>query len=570
MISAWRGAVALTVLIASLASAAVVIVESSSPQQVSSWIGVPAPTSTLPGGLQTSLTAIQAPTPNSVAGFPYDPLTRVGTVPANWPSAESPGDYYFDPSHPDSTNTSNPWGYPDQPRNSPPSDVLTLAAGSYVQFGGGTVSGAEDWDWTCNGTGADPVYILGSVGAQINGDGNSWNLLGQHCIVDGLTMRGTRPRVWFTSGFQFGTLKNSTFDNNNASFGGRLVNVIGNSTTRASHFVAYRNSFTNIGTIPKATSQDLAAFGITYYASYIWILDNDGVEINSDFVVIGDQLNNHPDPADPSVNVHYMWIAGNRSSLNGEQSIDVKSAYHVVMSQNVFEDMDVNQGISGANVTNIIASNNQESNHSGPVWMIFNTIKNFSTGDLVRDSGTYNDANLYAIGNVMHTGSDGFQIDWGGTSGNLTRTRFLYLINNTINNVGEGLQGRRLGSPQFHQVEMHGNIVTNTTQAIYFDAINNASVLNNLFWNSGSAAAFQGPFPPGWSTANQVMDQSPLFTNAGTNDYTIGAGSPAIAGVPEHAAYDLFETWYGIGIKFDHSGAARPLAGNYAIGAFEP
>lgn len=533
------------------------------------FVGIPHPMAMLPSGRQTSTTVYQPPTPNSQAGWPYDPRTFTPAAPANWPSAESVGDYYIDPTHPSSTDTANPYGYPDQPRNTFPTDTPTLDPGSYVEFGGGTITGSEDWLWTCNGTAAQPVYIKQS-GGQINGDGGGWEFNGTHIICDGLTMRGTRPRTFFYDGPSYVTLRNASFNNGNADFGGRCIAFEGTSNAnRAQFFMLYNCTGLDIGTIPKASSKDMAFFQPRYYADYMWVIGCDAQRINSDFVVTGDAYNNHPAPADPEANIHYLWIGGNFSALNGENAVDVKSGYHVIVSENNFEDMDVNQGVSAANTTNIIASNNRESDHSGPVWILNNRIKNDTEGDLVRDSGTYNDCDIFVIGNVMYSGTRGVNIDWGGSGGSLTRMRNLVVVNNTIDEVDYGLQAVRMGNASLHTTEFDGNIVTNTTDGIWFDEIENGSAEDNLFWNSAGPVSFQGPFPPGWSTGDQIIDQDPLYTNAAARDYTLQAGSPAIDQLVANAAYQRFEDEYGMDIRQDRDGTVRPQGPSWDIGAYE-
>lgn len=538
--------------------------------------GCPLPTDSLPGGYQTSTTQLDIPTPNSVAGYPYDPRTYTPARPANWPSAESVGDYYVDSTHPSATDSGNAYGYPDQPRASFPSN-LTLGAGAYVVNGGGSHGNIAEWTWTHNGTASEPTYVVCENGGTFNGDGSGWEQSGTHMIFANCAFLGERPRIFFTGSpyCRFVTLRDSTFTSNGNPAGGRCVGFAGSGpSNRSTHLFIYNCDFQDIGQIPKVSSQDWHAFQPTAWCSHMWMINCTGNRINGDFVQMATSFNSMPNDT-PGGYPHYAWIGGCVVSECGEQFIDCKGSYHVTISDNTSYDMDLHG--TGANVTNIVFSNNSESNYSGPKWLLFNTVYNNSTGTLVRDSGTCNDEYLYAIGNIVYTGSQGFNIDYGGQnpSGSfdtLTRMRYLYLINNTVVDVNYGFQGTRLGdSGQTHTSVVHGNIFANSaTASIWFDAIENAVVTENCYWDSdGPVTIIGNQFQSGYDPADELYDQDPLFTNLAGRDFTLQAGSPCIDACTVHEAYQTYEDWYGMDIRFGHNGVPFPASGPINIGAIQ-
>ena len=64
--------------------------------------------------------------------------------PDDWPSSEVPGYYYVDNTHLSATDTDNEYGYPDQPRQTLPTDIGVWPAGTYVEVHGGPYTVQND------------------------------------------------------------------------------------------------------------------------------------------------------------------------------------------------------------------------------------------------------------------------------------------------------------------------------------------------------------------------------------------------------------------------------------------
>jgi len=63
-------------------------------------------------------------------------------APAAWPGNEAAGYYYIDRTHPNATDSSNQYGYPDKPRATIP-NYATFPAGTYIEVHGGPYEGNQ-------------------------------------------------------------------------------------------------------------------------------------------------------------------------------------------------------------------------------------------------------------------------------------------------------------------------------------------------------------------------------------------------------------------------------------------
>jgi len=565
--------------------------------QAWSYPGVPYPTDSLPSGIQTSTTALTPPTPNGNSTHDwvnsYDPCTYIPDQPAEWPSSPSPGSYYIDPNNPASTDndgTANTYGYPNKPRKTMPTGVatLTLGAGAYVAIMSGTFATGA-WLWTVNGTKTAPVYVTGSGGtATLTGDDAGWDFQGSHVIFDNLAISGSRPRLGVggaTASKHYACIRNCSFTGNNGDFGGRCIGFVGNSNAdRSEYLVLYNCTVQDIATIPKSSSKDFHFFQPTWWTTYMWVINCTGTRINGDFIQMANTYDQIPMQANgPEYYPHYAWIAGNTASYCGEQLVDCKGSYHVVISSNTSLYQDVNEGTFTANTTAIILSNNAESEHSGPHWAIFNKVFNAEgQGSLIRDSGTCNDEWNVMLGNLLVYGASGTTVDYGGTSpggiNTLTRNRYLDIVCNTVYGVDNGFNIPRSNS--FIQISIVGNIFMNcSTNSLWMESSAGSYYLaDNCYYNDASSVTITGInfAQAGYSALDELYNQDPLITSPsityGSDDFSLGAGSPCLNFVSDPKVEEVcqrFQDWYGLDIRQDLIDTIRPQGTQWDCGAYE-
>lgn len=186
---------------------------------------------------------------------------------------------------------------------------------------------------------------------------------------------------------------------------------------------------------------------------------------------------------------------------------------------------------------------------------------------------------VYSAGSVI--GNVIYNIERFGV-GLEKEARDAYILNNTFDNVGEGINQ---SSRRFILFKAFNNIFSNIgTYPFYVqhrDVSSVSTASNNLFFQNGSS------FPIFWSPSDSNYTTTADLTNfpGGINNivadpdlllpsYAIGSNSGAInAGSVTGDAvfpYTQFEDLYGgISIRFDYNGVARPLSSQWDIGAIE-
>jgi len=120
------------------------------------------------------------------------------------------------------------------------------------------------------------------------------------------------------------------------------------------------------------------------------------------------------------------------------------------------------------------------------------------------------------------------------------------VINNTIYNTDIAVARAE---------EVVNNIITNATN-VFSRKPSIAS--NNLFWQNGED-----------ETCTGCINADPLFINADSGDFRLHPESPAVDNGTVPGIYDTFFDLYGMDIKVDFYGQARPQTSKWDIGPFE-
>ena len=573
---------------------AVLFVVLLSPPASAQWvapIGIPAP----PAGL-----APDRATPTAASQCP------------SWPTAVSANCYYVNNTGSCSDATD---GTPSQPRCTLPGSV------SYRRIeivGGGADYAITPRRWTAvGGSESNPSVITGIRGACLNpvlseafpsGSEASWqacpvlaaaptegvliSVPGTWVIVEGLNLRATQ----FYAGGQH--LDNAIFrwnhtygirDNNSVAYA--LAYGV-NSANYNNNIVIYNTEVSDWCDMASTGEEDCIGTAANRGSSNWWVVDNLWYDINGDSIRTGTNPAGGAhlyDAADPfACPLHDTnrgfnhYVGRNTFKLNGENAIDVKDSVHAVFSQNTITGP-FNLGGSGTGGGGAISSHN----HARDTWILYNLIQTTEIGIAITTdiAGTENG---YYIGNVIvdtkatgtFNASSSGQNDGAAVHIRTARGACIFQ-HNTIYSVQRGFN---IETGQADCQLMDNIVSTLTTNHGAFGwedsgaLIGTARFSHNLvhygtgrFGNIGSSfyttlAAFNAASS---LDCTSCLESNPLLTNPAGGLFTLGSSSPARdAGSGVTTYYDLFQSLYGLDIRKDRAGGARPN-GAWDIGAYE-
>ena len=559
------------------------------PGRAWAYIGVPYPTDALPGVSGSSSSMAIMPTLPSGAHYTahdwysgnpnsYDPCT----IPApSAPSSVTAGEYVVNKFHPNATDSDQGdnslsgtvYGTTNRPRASLPS-VMPASAGTKIFiYGDGTPRPTSatnnrkvdynDWkdiDWEFNGTAASPCWIIGIDNPRVECNETQINN-SEHLIVDGIVFDTT---VYYGSSFDLNGSRYITF-RNSAQYSN---NKNGLFDVNDSQFVVYYNNECAYSGYPFADYGYVDRHGVRplYGSRFTWFIDCHMHSLSGDAMQAGNSSNSLPQAESP----HYVYFAGNHCHYCGENAVDNKNSYHVVISECHFHDFKSSYNPDGG--TAVILSNNDEGPWTGYHWIIGCTVTDCENG--IRDSSDQEGETNYIIGNVLYDISNSALYE---QDSNLGADETVYWVNNTIHNCAYGYTRAR--QQKTYTSYMEGNLFHNVTacvfasaggSGVYDDAADaQMHVHNNLMYGNASSTPTTG-----WASwSNNIVGDSasenPLLVNPNSQDFTLATGSPAIDAIAtESVAYQHFQTMYGKDIRYDYLGNYRGST-NLNIGAVE-
>ena len=480
-------------------------------------------------------------------------------------AGNGPYTHYIDNTHPSATNTANPYGTAATPRL----DIYdglsqTLPAGSVVEIHGGPYEYSGWKKITVQGTAAKPVFIRGfdsvsRVRTQSpTGLVHDLRIEGSYLIFENQEYyNGPYIRIWEYSDHI--AIRNCEVHNPVDVWKSSGAGI--STQDYCNDIVLYRNNIHHIQRGSASAPIDAHGVSIGSGTYNYWLLENE-IHHNS-----GDafQATHMANPAP-----HHIYVGQNVFHDDRENGVDLKTIDDVVVAWNVIYGYESSATSSG---DAIVIGSNGYSTQYGPLrsWILFNDISDAVTG--IRVEGA---EDCWIIGNTIYDiDTNGITYDIDPDSDNIN------VIGNTITSVGED---------GIHHHWMFGatnlNIASNIISDVGGDHIEASlnqymafTVVNNLLYQNGSnisidwgdtnysglsEATINGLF--GWS--NNVIG-NPLFVDAATNDYQIQSGSAAEDVAIETTAYSTFQSLYGIDIRVDNAGAARPQGLGWDAGAFE-
>ncbi|MDH5180411.1 MAG: right-handed parallel beta-helix repeat-containing protein, partial [Gammaproteobacteria bacterium] len=521
--------------------------------------------------------------PEPVWGSLHPIETTAPARPTGWPAAEVTGYYYIDNSHPNATDTNNPYGYPDKPRLT--FSQRSFPAGSYVEMHGNPDFGRVRKAFNC--TEANPCWLRGTPGNMpvITG---SLEIEGAYLFMEYLDFNGGSNGAIAVLGADTHhiSIRHSQFRNRAYVSHTSGIGMSPFAGGKVQDIVVYKNNFEALGDWLATADEDfhgitasMAGRDATAECKNIWMLENTFFHLSGNGVqLLAGNWTNSEDY------LHHIYIGKNVAHDNRQSGFWSKQASHVIISENV----------SYNNREHGLQPGDGIGYQYGPdnIWIMFNTIYASNSG--IRQSDTslaaYASHTAYIIGNVIydiHPEPGSIYYDPGqpvrsGQAINLwhgTMTR--YILNNTIYDVHGGINLVFRG-PAY----IHGNIIKDVdgqdTHIYNFHSYDITDIGGNLFddgdssvktkisWHGvtyNSLAAFTGAT----GLCDTCLETNPLFMNTTTPNLALSADSPAINKNTTVLRDVLrrFELLYGINIEKDIRGNPRFAGVVSDIGAIE-
>ncbi len=214
-------------------------------------------------------------------------------------------------------------------------------------------------------------------------------------------------------------------------------------------------------------------------------------------------------------------------------------------------------------------------------WALFNTLHSNAAGNFGAGGtsvGTPDEVNI--VGNLMYN-----QLTTLANPNDANEeacikdrgSRNVSIVDNTIIDNQSGYH-----SPVSTQHDLHGNIIgdpkDSNGRSIYVTADSGGSSDYNVFeqteeigWNDNSRDSLSQHNTDTGEDANSVADTTANidFVNSGARNYHTNVGSVVRDVSIEHGVYAAFETLYGLDIRVDRTGKARPTSDPWDAGCYQ-
>jgi len=475
-------------------------------------------------------------------------------------AGNGPYTHYLDCSHAAATDENNLYGTPAKPRMTVPS---TLPAGSVVEIHNGDYT---HMGVVASGTASKPVFVRGASPenrARFVMDTEDRLVLtgSSYLIVENFEVHGSK-------GFRiFEQTHHVSIRNCDCTGWDRIMfNLWPSSSIQSGEMmediVIYNNVLHKDCHWPPTFETGNHALSASRSAERIWFVDNIVYNVSEDGIHLFGGGGEARGPI-----LSYVYIGRNHIYECGENSIDIKKAYHVIVSQNEFHGLRATTWPgSGSDGSAIVLNNDYPNDY---FWILFNEVYDSTIGLRSQAEGEN-----YVIGNIFH---DIYREDAGQSIGQFgmvmtfeANQKANHIIGNTIYGVDTGITVGN-GQPYFIENNIIANLLTDDGTEYFFELNDNTangtiySVRNNVAWDTETELYFREFLrrPPHDTRDN--INQDPLLDGS----YMLLEGSPAIDSAIESDAYQRFYDLYGIDIRVDYNGNLRPQGDGWDMGAFE-
>jgi len=514
--------------------------------------------------------------------------------PSGWPATEVPGFYYVDNTDINATDIDNPYGTPDEPRQTIP--TTSYDPGSYVEVHGGPYSDSYPLNFNC--TVSQPCWFRGASQANMPiFDGridifNTEYLIFENIDINGgeggpVGINSTNGENSHHVAIRHSNIRNRSFSGSSSGIG-----VIPWYNSNISDIVIYNNEINTLGDYQATEDTDFHGVTPSLWGrdpsstlSRVWVLDNHCYHVSGNCVQVN--AGNWPDSHDY---LTHVYIGRNVSHDGRQGAFGIKQSSHVIISQNTMYSADMVGAQSGDGVGTQYGPDN--------LWILFNNVYDTPYG--VRQTDTQpgvEDHNTYIIGNLFHDLRDvpdaarawGSSPGWGISLWHGVLSR--HIVNNTFYNTRGGVLSIFDGPVHIYNNIFNSTRLNNDNTAhitiTHAGRTGLSSQDGNTFdisasfewWNSErpaddlqrgvsySLADYITNYPTQCTTCTENID--PLFVDPANANFRLQSTSPIIDNSSENYVYQRFFDLYGIDIRVDYDGNARPNGSGWEAGAFE-
>lgn len=548
---------------------------------------------TAPKGIPNPGWGIDTATPSTATHCPSWPASQNSIA-----NGQTHDCYYVDNSV--TCNDSNAGGYgtPNAPRCTIPEGARN--AGTLIDVHGGVSSpyscSGGYLDISGSGTSTNPIFLTGAnagaskpiignnCGMQVGASGTS-----SYVVVESFHIHSSTNSFGFLVNVGNGGTSNWTVLRNSEIHGSDSASELSavalgeyqpTGTGTNTNIVIYNNQIHNIGNYLSATENDRSGVGLINKIQNVWILDNTIYRTSSDGV---GGCHNVQDTSD------HIYIGRNTIYENRESGIDIKECDYVVISENTLHDF---TRTADSSLGQAIILHYGPNSDKGPLnaSVLFNKIYNAEYG--VYTSPTIN--NLYIVGNLFYNINRSTATGWNpdsqasafGTAVSINIGTTTKIVDNTFYSCDSGIN---IWTQSISgSIKIHGNIFSNRSQATGYDiAVHNnvtagVGVDYSLFYYPSGNARIKwysstytslASFKAGASQcANCPAEGDPKFVSPPAS-FALQASSPAkdvsVEGPVGATVYNAFYNTWGVSIKKDYLGNARPQGSAWDIGAYE-
>ena len=472
--------------------------------------------------------------------------------------------HYIDNTNPNATDSDNPYGTEEKPRQTlpacyptpyPAGSVIEIHGGPY-EYGGKNSLGYSTVSIICNGTQQYPIFIRGVESPIFKSFG--FILTGTYFIIEKVKLENCYTQFNKNNESSYVSIRDiELYDLRDTTTAINVGISQGTNYDQVHDIVVYDSYIHDCGDMEAIQENDRMGVTISYGHNF-WVLNcimhhmsGDAVHINTEEPYIG----------------RFAFVGKNTFYSCKENAVDIKEFSDAIVSENTCYDF---HPVSSSDGTALV--NNEDNPHSN-IWYLFNYVYDAVNG--IRFQDTCN-----IIGNRFYNLSGD-----GILGANLARKQ-VNILCNIVYNVGNRGIANGTGFEEC-TVHIHNNIVMDaggcdvyirgyTAEGEQESISDRSTISDNYFYKTGDSVKIS------WGYGTDSIYESladfklrtgkgegcaignPLFEKPDEGNFTLGEGSPIdnMETAPEtQAAIDMFFQLYGIDLSQYFNDVSGPIPG---------